>query len=524
MSERIRISLLALVTTVSLLGPVEADYPVNDLDPDTHVFAEQLNQRVLPLAINEFMASNRSSKRDPQGQYDDWIEIHNYGADALDVGGMYLTDNLSVPIQWPIPGNDPAATTIPAGGYLLIWADNDAADPGLHANFRLNAGGEEIGLFDTDGATLIDSIVFPDQSADVSFGRFPDANDEVRFFGFPSPEAENSGGYLGEVADLKFSRDHGFYDTPFSVTIATETKDVTIFYSTDGSEPGKLGGRSRGGTEYTGPVPISRSTALRAIAVKTGWKSSNIPTQTYAFLDPDVGSFSSNLPIVVIDTFGQGVNENAHALGYASFIETGDRGRIRLAGVPDFTGRIGIDVRGKSSTGFAKKQYHFETWNENNKEKNVSLLGFPAESDWVLQGPYSDKSLMRNYLSYNWSNDLGQYASRTKFIEVFLNSDDGRVSLSDYVGVYILMEKIKRNKNRVDIAALDPADDTEPQITGGYIFKKDKLDSGEPTFNTSTGLTLIYVDPNGFDITEAQKTWLRDHLIEFEAALNGPNS
>ncbi|MHC4332110.1 MAG: CotH kinase family protein, partial [Planctomycetota bacterium] len=187
-------------------------------------------------------------------------------------------------------------------------------------------------------------------------------------------------------------------------------------------------------------------------------------------------------------------------------------------------GRIGIDVRGKSSTGFAKKQYHFETWNENNKEKNVSLLGFPAESDWVLQGPYSDKSLMRNYLSYNWSNDLGQYASRTKFIEVFLNSDDGRVSLSDYVGVYILMEKIKRNKNRVDIAALDPADDTEPQITGGYIFKKDKLDSGEPTFNTSTGLTLIYVDPNGFDITEAQKTWLRDHLIEFEAALNGPNS
>jgi hypothetical protein len=308
MSERIRISLLALVTTVSLLGPVEADYSVNDLDPDTHVFAEQLNQRVLPLAINEFMASNRSSKRDPQGQYDDWIEIHNYGADALDVGGMYLTDNLSVPIQWPIPGNDPAATTIPAGGYLLIWADNDAADPGLHANFRLNAGGEEIGLFDTDGATLIDSIVFPDQSADVSFGRFPDANDEVRFFGFPSPEAENSGGYLGEVADLKFSRDHGFYDTPFSVTIATETKDVTIFYSTDGSEPGKLGGRSRGGTEYTGPVPISRSTALRAIAVKTGWKSSNIPTQTYAFLDPDVGSFSSNLPIVVIDTFGQGVN------------------------------------------------------------------------------------------------------------------------------------------------------------------------------------------------------------------------
>jgi hypothetical protein len=524
MSERIRIILLALVTTVSLISPVEADYPENDSDADTRVFAEQLNQRVLPLAINEFMASNRSTSQDPQGQYDDWIEIHNYGADALNVGGMYLTDDLAVPTQWLVPDNDPAATTIPAGGYLLIWADNDTEDPGLHANFRLNAGGEEIGLFDTDGATLIDSIVFPDQSADVSFGRFPDANDEVRFFGFPSPEAENTGGYLGEVADLKFSRDHGFYDTPFSVTIATETKDVTIFYTTDGSEPGKLGGRSRSGTEYTGPVPIGRSTVLRAIAVKTGWKSSNVPTQTYAFFDRDVGSFSSNLPVVVIDTFGRNVNQNVHTLGFAGFIETDDRGRKRLTTRPDFTSRIGIDIRGKSSTSFAKKQYHFETWNENNKEKAVSLLGFPAESDWVLQGPYSDKSLMRNYLSYNWSNDLGRYASRTKFIEVFLNSNDGRISLSDYVGVYVLMEKIKRNKNRVDIAALEPADDAEPEITGGYIFKKDKLDSGEPTFSTSTGLTLIYVDPNGFDITEAQKTWLKDYINEFEAALNGPKS
>jgi hypothetical protein len=477
----------------------------------------------MPLAINEFMASNRSSVQDPQGQFDDWIEIHNYGPDPIDIAGLYLTDNLSIPDKWLVSGDGRAATTIPPGGYVVIWADNDTGDAGLHANFKLSAGGEEIGLFTGDGVTLIDSMVFGEQSSDVSFGRFPDAEEEFRFFGFPSPGAENTGGYLGEVAGLKFSHDAGFYDMPFSVTLATETEDVAIYYTLDGSEPGKLGGRSLSGTLYTGPIFISSSTSLRAVAMKTGWKSSEIVTQPYVFFNYDGRGFTSNLPIVVIDTFGKSVSQGAHTLGLAAFIDTASWGRAGITDPPDLVTRIGIDIRGKSSAGFAKKQYHFETWDESNKEVAASVLGFPDESDWVLQGPYSDKSLMRNFLSYSWSNEMGQYASRTRFVEVFLNSGGGGVSTSDYVGVYILMEKIKRGKDRVDIQGLGPEDNAEPEITGGYIFKKDKLDAGEPTFNTSTGLTLIYVDPNGHDITEPQKTWLRNHIIEFETTLRGPN-
>ncbi|MBC8217210.1 MAG: CotH kinase family protein, partial [Planctomycetes bacterium] len=412
---------------------------------------------------------------------------------------------------------------IPVGGYLVIWADNDTGDAGMHASFRLSAAGEEIGLFAGDGVTLIDSIVFGSQTEDVSFGRYPDAEEGLRFFGFPSPGAENSGGYLGEVAEVKFSREEGFYETPFSVMLATETEGAAIYYTLDGSEPGKLGGRSLSGTLYTGPIYVSSSTSLRAVAMKTGWKSSEIVTQPYVFLNYDGRGFTSNLPIVVIDTFGKTVNEARHTLGLAGFIDTVERGRARITSPPALVSRIGIDVRGKSSAGFAKKQYHFETWDENNKEAAVSVFGFPDESDWVLQGPYSDKSLMRNFLSYNWSNEMGQYASRTRFVEVFLNSDGRGVSMSDYVGVYILMEKIKRGKDRVDIEALGPEDNAEPEITGGYIFKKDKLDSGEPTFNTSTGLTLIYVDPNGYDITEPQKNWLRDYINEFESVLRGPS-
>jgi hypothetical protein len=247
--------------------------------------AEKAHSAEVPLVINEFLASNSSFIRDPQGQYDDWIEVYNYGTDAIDVGGMYLTDNLLVPTKWQIPDGNPVETTIPAGSYLLIWADNDTTDTGLHTNFKLSADGEEIGLFDSDGQILIDSIIFPDQTADISFGRYPDANDELRFFGFPSPGRQNDGAYLGEVADTKFSHNRGFYDTPFSVTIATETNDAIIYYTLDGSEPYGLSGRGPGGMVYTEPIPINETTCLRAKAIKSGWMPTDIDTHTYIFLD-----------------------------------------------------------------------------------------------------------------------------------------------------------------------------------------------------------------------------------------------
>ncbi|HUU17278.1 MAG TPA: lamin tail domain-containing protein, partial [Sedimentisphaerales bacterium] len=263
-----KISLLGLILTVALPGSVEAERP-------------------LSLVINELMATNSSCNTDPQGQYDDWVEIYNYGTEAINVGGMYLTDNLSVPTKWRIPYGNSAVTTVPAEGYLLIWVDNDITDAGLHANFKLDADGEELALFDTDGSTLIDSVAFPAQTTDISYGRYPDTNDDQRFFGFPSPGGQNIGAYLGEVDDTKFSHKRGFYDTTFSVTIATETKDAVIYYTLDGTEPYNTasGGRSPGGMVYTGPIRITTTTSLRAIAVKPGWKPTNIDAQTYIFLD-----------------------------------------------------------------------------------------------------------------------------------------------------------------------------------------------------------------------------------------------
>jgi len=238
------------------------------------------------LVINELMASNNTTIQDPQGQYDDWIEIHNYGLDAIDIGGMYLTDNLSAPTKWRIPGSNSALTTIPAGGYLLIWADNDTTDAGLHANFKLDNAGEEIGLFDSDGTTPIDSVTFGEQTGDISYGRYPDAVDYWQAFGSPSPAAQNVGIYEGVVSDIEFSHKRGFYDELFYLTLATETEDAIIYYSLDGTEPYQPTARgSSSGTAYTDPIPISRTTVLKAIATKTGWMPTDVKTQTYIFVE-----------------------------------------------------------------------------------------------------------------------------------------------------------------------------------------------------------------------------------------------
>jgi hypothetical protein len=509
-----RISLLSAVLSFCLVSTLNASN-----EP-------RVGQRFPPqflLVINEFLASNVNNIQDSQQQYDDWIEIYNYGDDAVDIGGLYLTDNISDPTRWQIPINNPAMTTIEPSGHLLIWADGDTSDTELHANFKLDADGEEIALFKSDGTTLIDSVVFGEQTSDISYGRYPDGADNWRYFGSPSPAAENIEVYEGFVAEVQSSKDGGLYNEPFSLTLATETKDAVIYYTLDGSEPYELGSRFRTGTVYTGPILIGRTTYLKAVAVKTGWKPSDTVIQAYIFFDYNVSNFSSNLPIAVVDTMGEGINQSIQTLSYASFIDTAIDGRARLTDSPDFVGRAGINVRGKSSAGFAKKQYHFETWDEFDQDKDVPILGFPADSDWILQGPYSDKSLMRNFLSYKWSNDIGRYAVRTRFIEMFLNTDGSDISMSDYVGVYVFMEKIKRGADRVDIAELEPSDNAEPLISGGYIFKKDKADPGETVFHTSRGLEIRVVEPKFEDITQEQVDWLRNYINEFESFLYGSN-
>ncbi len=139
------------------------------------------------LTINEFMADNETTIPDPQGDYDDWIEIYNDTDQTQNLLGYYLTDDLSNPDKWAFPD-----TTVDAGSFLLVWADEDGGDPGLHANFKLNKEGEEIGLYrDNSGhIELMDFIVFEAQPEDTSYGRYPDGSENWSFLS-PTPEEPN---------------------------------------------------------------------------------------------------------------------------------------------------------------------------------------------------------------------------------------------------------------------------------------------------------------------------------------------
>jgi len=237
------------------------------------------------ICINEFLASNNTSLADGQGQHDDWIELYNAGPAPVDIGGMYLTDDLGQPDKWRVPDDQPQLTVIPAGGFALIWADNDLDDPGLHASFRLSAEGEEIALFDADGTTLVDSVVFGPQNADTSFGRYPEARPDWGLMATPTPGAPNQQIFVDYVAGVTFSVAHGFYEQPFTVVLATVTEGAQIWYTLNGRRPPLLKDGRLTALRYDRPIEVNDTTCIRAIAIKPGWKDSPVTACTYVFIE-----------------------------------------------------------------------------------------------------------------------------------------------------------------------------------------------------------------------------------------------
>lgn len=229
---------------------------------------------------------------------------------------------------------------------------------------------------------------------------------------------------------------------------------------------------------------------------------------------------SSNLPLVLINTNGQGIVNNPKITAEMGIINNGIGIRnYAIDPFNDFDGLIGIELRGNSSLGFPQKSYALETRDSLGNNLNVSLLGLPPENDWILYGPYTDKSLIRNVLTFKIANEMGGYASRTVFCELLLNDE--------YQGVYVLMERIKRDVNRVNIAAMTPNDSTGDALTGGYMMKIDWVASDGWTSayppvppNTQNNTIFIqYVYPKDDSITVKQKNYIQAYVDSMEDAL-----
>jgi hypothetical protein len=236
----------------------------------------------------------------------------------------------------------------------------------------------------------------------------------------------------------------------------------------------------------------------------------------------------SNLPIVIINTDGSvPIVDNPRALASMKIIYRGPGERNYLTDQDNpqylnYTGRIDIEIRGSSSQVTDKKQYGFSTLMADNVSKNnVSLLGMPDEHDWIFNGMVFDPAMMRDYLCYNLSRQIGEYASRTAYCELVINRQ--------FMGLYLLQEKIKADNNRVNIVKIDVNDNSLPQLSGGYITKADKTTGGDPIawkMTNLNGTTVDYIHefPKPEYVTSFQNTYIQTQFIKLAEAAKKNNT
>ncbi len=255
----------------------------------------------------------------------------------------------------------------------------------------------------------------------------------------------------------------------------------------------------------------------------------NIGGTTYnnapAWFVPPVIFDASNLPIVVINTGGVSIVDDPKVDATMGIIYNGpDSMNYINDPYNEFYGQIGIEIRGSSSSSFPKKAYGMETRGPDSSNYNVSIFNWPVDNDWILYAPYSDKSLIRNVLTYKIGNEMGSYAPRTKMCEVVLNGE--------YIGVYVFMERIKQNPGRVDVDELTIDETSGNELTGGYIVKIDKTTAGgvvawtSPYASAPPGwgpITFQMHDPEIGELHPNQLTYIQNYITDFETALDGAN-
>lgn len=486
--------------------------------------------------IAEFVADNTELK-DEDVETPDWIEIYNGQNASVNLAGWTLTNNAGTPGMWTFP-----SVTLAPYEYRVVFAsgkNRTVASAPLHTNFTLIKAGGYVGLY-RPGGVLASQYTYGAQKEDVAYGETGVAR-TVGYLAVGTPGDKNTSTVAAgpPAEDVVWSREGGLITGATSVTIAAPLEaGAVIRYTTNNTEP------SESSPVYNPASPpaaftFSSNTTLRARIFATGKLPGDVSSRTFLRLENDLVNyagtgqpFNSSLPILVMDSLGVPVDAYTAEGGrpfrytYAVTIDNDPTsGRAVITSpIVDFTGRGGTHVRGESSAGFEQRSYAWETWDNDGKDKDSAILGMPAESDWVLLGPYGEKTMMRNYLIQTLGRMVKpEYGMRCRLVEVFFNQESGQnVSYSDYRGVYLLVEKIKINKERVDLAQLGPLTTDPALISGGYLFRRDKPDPGKVEFTTTNqGIPLQFHDPE--TPNTAQFNALSGAVNAFEAALYGAN-
>ena len=326
----------------------------------------------------------------------------------------------------------------------------------------------------------------------------------------PSPGAPNTTLFTQTLSKPDINAGTRLSDAPIAVTLEHPVSDAVLRYTLDGSIP------SERSTRFEGSFSIEDSAQLNVRAFHPDMAPSPVQTEIFLITDADLMEFNSDVPVILLDTEGARISATSRTQALMHVFDRGEDGRARISSESDFQGLASLKVRGSSTEGRPKKAYSMEIQDIFGNDRDVSLLKMPEDSDWILYAPYNfDRALMRNAFVYELSNQLGRYAVRTRFCEVYVNTRGRALDQRSYVGVYVLMEKIKRGADRVPIDRLLRKHTESPERTGGYIFKIDRLDPGDTGFSGG-GQGLAFVEPKEDEIEPNQ----RKFVVSFLNAMN----
>ena len=479
--------------------------------------------------ITEFVAENDSGFEDDFVENSDWIEIYNGQNASANLAGWRLTD-IAGGVGWTFP-----AVTLAPYEYKVVFASaRNLTNPAswLHTNFKLGNVSGYLALIRPDNSVAT-AFNYGPQYSDVSYGE----KGLGRTLGYllpPTPGAPAGGSNeqapAGKAEDVLWSRESGIITgtTPLSIT-APLAPGAVIRYTLDNSTP------NASSPLYSAPFALSASTNLKARIYTPGRLPGDTSARTLLLVDSTLtnynGSgqlFSSNIPLMIFDSFGTNVDAENGALRPLRYtacvvIDTDPlTGRASLTTLPNYAGRGATHVHGESSAGFPQRSYNWEAWNSDDQDKDIGVLGMLAHSDWVLHGPWSDKGVMRNHLMFSMMRDMrpDYLAPRTRQVEVFFNQNGGAVGYEDYRGIYTVLEKLTRGKNRANVEKLNDKVTDPLLLSGGYIFKRDKPDPGSTAWNTA-GPQNIGMQSHYPEIYTAQElAAISTYINNFQTALN----
>lgn len=332
------------------------------------------------------------------------------------------------------------------------------------------------------------------------------------------PRWDDTGSPIEEVPSAEalpvFSQEGGGFEDELSLEITSSTGFGTVWACL--APPDEEGCTLR---EVDEPLELDDSIVVHA-QVRTGGAEGETVARSFFRVDDELAGWSSDLPVLVFWTDGRmpegGDGPVPVAMGV--FEPDADSGRTTLLGPATDSGRARLRPRGSSSLYFDKTNFDLELWQPGSSEdRDLELLGMPADGDWVLHAPYYyDDALLRNALAFQTSNDVGRWAPRTRFVEVFASERSSGVREGDYMGAYTVIEEIERGADRVDVTPIGPEDTAPPEVTGGYVFKRDRPDEDDASLDCGTADGSIYyqyglqlVDPEEHELAPEQLEYLR---------------